>query len=347
MSTLPVGGGITSEFSTNIKLSDETFELAAYQVKGERDEQQDRYVAMQLNTGTFLVGVFDGHGDHGARIADVLAKIFPSVLTSKLKDDSTTSQIIKGLKDTFKYMDELLKSRETTKSEDSGSTAVVVVVTQTHYICANVGDSRAVIIKRVKNLLDGSVSLSNGSVLSTDHDVKNATEVARARSAGADMEDEYFLVGEAGLQLSRAFGDFEMKCGTPPVLLCIPDIRVVKRQSDDAFLWLFSDGITDAMINYEHDWYVKLASKLVASGEITTRDLVKHIVNDAYTGLSPDKPTVSADATSSDNITSVVVKMPATRAGGPTTAKKRKSIRMRGIKHGMTMKADPELKPTT
>lgn len=341
MASLQVGGGNSSEFSTNLKIEDEVFEACAYQIRGERDEQQDRYVVTKLNADSFLVCVFDGHGEHGARIADVLAKIFPIVLASKIGESTaTTSHIIKCLKDTFKYMDEMLKNREISTSEDSGSTAVVVVVTQTHFICGNVGDSRAVILKRVKNLIDGTLSLSNGPLLSTDHDVKNTTEVARAKAAGADMEDEYFLVGEAGLQLSRSFGDFEMKQGTPPVLLCVPDIRVIKRMPDDAYIWLFSDGVTDAMIEYEHDWYVRLASKLIASDEITTMDLVKHIVNDAYKGLDPKKPIISSDATSSDNITAIFVKLPVISAGGPSTAKKRRTIKMRKMKHGMTLKAE-------
>lgn len=322
---MQVGGGIEAELCVTHALAGtrrrgapapEAFEIAAYQIRGHRDEQQDRFVVHKLNENLLLVGVFDGHGDDGGRIAEVAARMLPVVLSAKLTESIEPGVIAKALIDTFLYIDATLAAKETTKSKDSGTTGVAVVITPTHYISANVGDSRAVLLRRAASAsATASVTLVDVQ-LSTDHDVQNATEVTRACAAGATLDDEYFTLGDGGLQLSRALGDFSMKEGRPPILLAEPDIKIMRRTAtDDAYVWLFSDGITDAMKGYEHCWYIRIMERLIAAGTRDARLLSRAVVRDAFSGADAAKPVAETGGVSSDNITTVLVRLPERRSG--------------------------------
>jgi serine/threonine protein phosphatase PrpC len=307
---MQVGGGSEAEVVVTHTLAarkprlPEIFEAAAYQIRGQRDEQQDRFIIHKLSEYTLLVGVFDGHGDNGGRVAEVAARMIPTLLAARLGDITDAATIAKALHDAFVQIDEALAAKE--KATDSGTTGVVVVITPTHYISANVGDSRAVLLRR-----RSTGDLVEGATLSVDHDTKNTAEVARARTAGAELDDEYFMVGDSGLQLSRALGDFGMKRGTPPILLCHPEIKTVRRSlSDDAFLWLFSDGVTDAMANYDHSWYIKVMNRMLRTGVKDVRLFARAVVKDAFAVSGDGKPVSMSGITSSDNITTLLVRLP-------------------------------------
>ena len=81
-----------------------------------------------------------------------------------------------------------------------GCTATVVLISQSHYICANAGDSRTVLAR------------SQGSdmcfPLSDDHKPDNPAEKARIEAAGGFVEDNRV---NGSLNLSRSLGDFEYK----------------------------------------------------------------------------------------------------------------------------------------
>jgi serine/threonine protein phosphatase PrpC len=79
----------------------------------------------------------------------------------------------------------------------TGCTAVVVLVTEKHIICANSGDSR-------------SVLYSNNTTypLSFDHKPQNTEEKNRILEAGGFVEDNRV---DGALALSRAMGDFNYK----------------------------------------------------------------------------------------------------------------------------------------
>lgn len=344
---MQVGGGIESELCITHALAGrvkrsapEAFEIAAYQIRGQRDEQQDRYVVHKLNEHLLLVAVFDGHGDDGGRIAEVAARMLPIVLINRIGENIEPPQIAKALTDSFLYIDETLAAKETSYSKESGTTGAAVVITSTHYISANVGDSRAILLRRNPTTQE----LSEGAMLSVDHDTQNATEVKRACAAGAVLDDEYFTVGDSGLQLSRALGDFGMKEGKPPVLLAEPDVKIIRRSgTDDAYIWVSSDGVTDAMKGYEHAWYIRLMNKMNAAGTRDARLLARAVVKDAFTNADEDKPITEAGTVSSDNITTIVVRLPE-RRGSVIAAVTRRVKAPTGEKtpgHDTTIKRKP------
>jgi serine/threonine protein phosphatase PrpC len=157
---------------------------------------------------------------------------------------------------------------------DSGTTACVVLLTPEWVVCANAGDSRAVISR-----------LGNKAVpLSYDHKPDDVEEQRRIRAAGG-----YVAGGrvEGDLAVSRGLGDFRFKnldvvmAGVVPPpendsdrpmfapgdqkVSPIPDIIVQNRNpSQDEFVIVACDGIWDVQTNYEA---VKMVAEIFEEGE--------------------------------------------------------------------------------
>ncbi len=79
----------------------------------------------------------------------------------------------------------------------AGCTANVVMITKTEIICANAGDSRAVLSKKTK-----------AKDLSVDHKPDLPNEKRRIERAGGFVEESRV---NGMLALSRSLGDFEYK----------------------------------------------------------------------------------------------------------------------------------------
>jgi serine/threonine protein phosphatase PrpC len=118
------------------------------------------------------------------------------------------------------------------RPERSGSTIVVVLITPSHILCANAGDSRAILRKG-----------SKVSPLSFDHKPSNVAELERIVSAGGFVRGKRV---EGDLAVSRGLGDFSFKSekGLPPDKQRVtvePDFRVYPRDKDE-FIVLACDG---------------------------------------------------------------------------------------------------------
>ena len=147
-----------------------------------------------------------------------------------------------GLRDAYIAMDRHLLECE--DMDTSGSTLVCVITTPSHILCANVGDSRAV------------VSCANGEAhaLSVDHKPDNPPEKARIERAGSFVAIER-VNGE--LAMSRALGDFQYKQAkhmdiSQQAVTCIPEISFHTRVNhSNSVLVLACDGVWDVLTNQE------------------------------------------------------------------------------------------------
>jgi len=144
-------------------------------------------------------------------------------------------------------MDEFMTSEKsndsiTAYSMSTGCTACVCIITDKKIICANSGDSRAVL------------STANKAVeLSEDHKPDNAGELKRIEAAGGFVEDGRV---RGTLSLSRALGDMEYKMNKrvpveAQMITCVPEIRSVDMQPKDNFLIIACDGIWDCKSSQE------------------------------------------------------------------------------------------------
>lgn len=221
---------------------------------------QDSYlckVAGMKKEGFNLFAVMDGHGSHGHFISSSVKSLFQEYILKPTNYDLSPSlaslyQKIQEkdyalLKQCFQHCEaSLAKSKY--EVNFSGTTAVMVVQLDDILICANTGDSRAI--------LYGTDGIKN---LSIDHKPDNDGEKQRILGAGGRVEkfkenNEYvgpyrvWLKYEdyPGLAMSRSLGDFVSKsvgCS------CVPEIIETKITNNSQFLIIASDGIWEFLDN--------------------------------------------------------------------------------------------------
>nr|AIG52088.1 2C-type protein phosphatase protein [Zea mays] len=195
-------------------------------------------------------GVFDGHGcSHVATMCqDNMHEVVADEHTKAASGEETAWKGV--MERSFSRLDEQAASWATSRSRDEpacrceqqmplrcdhvGSTAVVAVVSPSHVVVANAGDSRAV--------------LSRGGVpvpLSVDHKPDRPDELARIEAAGGRVIywDGARVLGV--LAMSRAIGDRYLK----PFVSSEPEVTVTERTDDDECLILASDGPWDVVTN--------------------------------------------------------------------------------------------------
>ena len=230
------------------KIGDHMIRYGVSAMQGWRLEMEDDHVA-ETGVGGKSVGlfcVFDGHA--GKKAAQHAAENISRVLS--LQDgfdraETDPNALGEALGETYLDLDldllELPKFRD--GSDHSGTTALSVCMTQTHYIFANAGDSRAILV--------GGPS-ATVIFATADHKPDNPGELARIQKAGATVF-EHRVNGD--LAVSRALGDFFYKrvSGIPPTdqpVTANPDVTIVPRNLEtDQFLLLACDGIWDVVSN--------------------------------------------------------------------------------------------------
>lgn len=200
------------------------------------EDSHTHILSLPDDPATAFFGVYDGHG--GAKVADFVGKnLHKYVINQK---EYRKGNYIEALKKAFMEIDEVMYDVESLKSEQSGSTAVTVMVRENQLFCANIGDSRAI----------ASVS---GKVerLSYDHKPSNPEEYERINDAGGWVDCNRV---NGNLALSRAFGDYIFKRNKirPPeeqIVIALPDVIQKTVTPEWDFVVLACDGIWDVMSN--------------------------------------------------------------------------------------------------
>eukprot|EP00051_Salpingoeca_urceolata_P014043 m.177886 g.177886 ORF g.177886 m.177886 type:complete len:393 (-) comp17973_c2_seq1:163-1341(-) len=228
---------------------------AVADMQGWRVNMEDAHVAKIGLPGqptTSFFAVFDGHGgDQAAKFsaAHVVEAIMKTPHFPKGQPESLASALRQGLLD----LDVKLKQQPgfSTGQDRSGSTVITCLVTETHLIIGNAGDSRAVVAS--------SVEAKGVRFGSEDHKPQSPHETARVESAGG-----FVNMGRVcgNLAVSRALGDFEFKdvADLPPEKQKISaeaDTTILERQFTDEFLVLACDGIWDVMSNEQVVTFIK------------------------------------------------------------------------------------------
>lgn len=149
---------------------------------------EDDHILRDIPSATdhVMAAIFDGHG--GALTANYLA----TNLLETLEISSTWKRYLvskdpailgEALVDAFLQIDlKMLSGGMQLRMQHCGSTAVVAVISPTHIVCANAGDSRCVM---------GTRGISKN--LSEDHKPQNEIESRRVRAAGGEavFENKY------------------------------------------------------------------------------------------------------------------------------------------------------------
>lgn len=228
-----------------------------------------------LPKGHAIFGVFDGHGgDFTSEYAaayfiptfsrNTYLKKYANLKPHEQADVPGVSLLKSALAETFSVLDVEIRKKQNQRNdtvmamagndvnklqasrmrfERSGSTIVVVMVTPSHIICANAGDSRAILQR------DGGVL-----PLSFDHKPNNIPELERITGAGGFVKSKRV---DGDLAVSRGLGDFSYKSidglsvGAQKVVPH-PEFVVYPRDiRNDEFIVMACDGIWDVATNTE------------------------------------------------------------------------------------------------
>ena len=222
--------------------------------------------------GFNIFGILDGHGTHGHFIAQfcknfLINKILQFTQECKSQNIYSPEGIYNKLslsnfqyiKDWFKDTDDELSLQNNFDYNYSGTTCNLVIQLNNKLICANVGDSRAILIfdDKTNNNYNQGIYL-----LSEDHVPESPQEYQRIINSGG-MVDKFtdqngnkfgpFRVYKNtdmptyfGLAVSRALGDMKAKeCGVSSQ----PQIKEYRINHRTKFLVVGSDGIWKYLSN--------------------------------------------------------------------------------------------------
>lgn len=221
----------TQKFSTIFETTH--LRVGCCSMQGWRKSMEDAHVA-QLNldgkkTRAFF-GVFDGHqSDEAARYCR--AHMFDELMKTL---SACQGNYTEAFEEAFRSIDEQICQRYSS----SGTAANCVLLMDSHIVCANAGDSRAVLFRGGK-----------ATPLSTDHKPAMAGEEARIVRAGGQVENGRVNMA---LAVSRALGDVDFKNNDTltwkeQAVTAHPDVSCFALQKDDEFIVLGCDGIWDVL----------------------------------------------------------------------------------------------------
>ncbi|GBG26794.1 Protein phosphatase 1B [Hondaea fermentalgiana] len=225
-------------------LGEDLYGLAS--VQGPRPSHEDAHLVVESGAlgmdAVSAFGVFDGFG--GSEISTMLSKTVLEEVQEAMKEYKVNTEdpsgrhnaelIALSMRDGFLKLDEKMVDLEA----ESGSTLVMMLMTPTHLVIANVGDSRFML------------SSKNGTSMFTTKDHKPTDEKEFARivnTAGGFVE--YGRVN-GRLAVARAFGAsyFKKDPSRGPLEQAVtpePDLFIFERSDLHDFAILGSDGLWD------------------------------------------------------------------------------------------------------
>lgn len=234
--------------------------LAGYTAPGIQKINQDNFFIKKdfLNKPEqFFIGICDGHGVQGHLISEYVS----TNLSNYLND--TNDESIKNAY--LKIQNQLQNEKNKIDSTLSGTTCISIIISQNKVICANVGDSRA-ILARYENGIYNSINLSR------DHKPTETDEMKRILLQGGrikqfyDIKTKEYIGPERiwlqnseipGLAMSRSIGDtIAHNVG----VISEPEITRIDFIGTEKFIVIASDGIweyidSDECINIIKDYY--------------------------------------------------------------------------------------------
>ena len=240
-----------------------------------------------------FLGVMDGHGIHGHEVSAFVKRNLPIFIENSLPYDSNshlvanysdTSEVVlnkiqKAIHAGFLNTHKNLVTKRQIDINYSGTTAVSVLIRNKYCICANVGDSRAVIGR-----LD-TVWYPIG--ISNDHKPNSEGEKKRIEECGGRIEpfkeengefigpDRVWLKDEQlpGLAMSRSIGDLvAARVGVSSE----PEIILHELTPHDKFLIIASDGIWEFIDSHE---CITIISEFYEKGQI--EEAASELINEA------------------------------------------------------------------
>jgi serine/threonine protein phosphatase PrpC len=212
----------------------------------------------------------DGHGPDGHFVSEFISEIIPSQLINhpEIKKLSKPEAIYKKFKENnckiitqaFISADKKIQNMEFDTSE-SGCTCCLTIHIGKHIMCANTGDSRAIVVYDESNDINPkNLDFLNVTPLSIDSKPELPKEMNRIIAAGGEvsqLKDEFgegvgpfrvWVKGKdyPGLAMSRSIGDLKGK-----KIGVIPDPGILEYELNETtkFIVVCSDGVWEFLKN--------------------------------------------------------------------------------------------------
>lgn len=246
----------------NLKAMDENklteIEFDSHTIKGtgtKKLENQDTFAIVDnVERGWYFFAVLDGHGSSGREASTAACDNFQQYLMEKShKIDKLVANKDREslLKAAFKHTEKKL-TKSGIDYSNSGTCCIAVFIHGNMCSISNLGDSRAVLCRWVKN--------KRAIELSWDHKPTRSEERERIEKKGGKIE-KLFYNGEhfgpyrvwadeegPGIAMTRTLGDLK---GKEIGLISEPEIQHIELKPGDKFIVIASDGVWDVMSSAE------------------------------------------------------------------------------------------------
>jgi len=264
---------LNSEFSQNTYIkSCESITVPGRKENGNKKINQDSYIIERNINGILnfnIFGVLDGHGEYGHFASQFVSRYVISHIKNHpliKKCDEPKEIYQKLISDGYQIIANIFTDadvqiqKEKFDVQNSGTTCIIIIQLEEKIICANTGDSRAIMIYD-KNYND---NLMNTKIYNLSYDCKPElpNESQRIYECGGCVEralDEneqeggpyrVWVYGEdyPGLAMSRSIGDLDAK-----KIGVIPNPQIVEYtlDSNSKYMLIASDGIWEFITNEE------------------------------------------------------------------------------------------------
>ena len=247
--------------------------------EGFKKRNQDSFVIERNINGIYnfnIFGVLDGHGDDGHYVSQFVSRfIINSIKNNSIIKKCTTPKEIyeKIILNKYKLIENIFLDadmqirKEKFDYKGSGTTCIIIIQLEEKIICANTGDSRAIIVYNKSSNKNNNKKniLENSKVFPLSYDCKPdlPNERKRIYEHGGVVEkalDEYdeeeegpfrvYIKGEdyPGLAMSRSIGDIDAK-----KIGVIPNPQFIEYTINDEtkYMIICSDGIWEFISNEE------------------------------------------------------------------------------------------------
>ena len=222
---------------------------------------QDSFLVLQNEYGLKdfnIFSVMDGHGVNGHLVSRFVTKYFTSFFKNNKKMNSNNSEdavcyrLKKNdydiLKKAFRHAERDIGKNSDIDANFSGTTCVMVFQVGEKIICANVGDSRAIIVKGNK-VTPLSIDQKPDDPEESKRIIQNGGEISQFEEDGEKSGPfRVWKKGEVypGIAMSRSIGDF-----IASTLGVVPEPKFIEDtiDKDTKFIVAASDGVWEFLDN--------------------------------------------------------------------------------------------------
>ncbi len=224
---------------------------------------QDSFLVLQnqYNFKDFnIFSVMDGHGVNGHLVSRFVTKYFTSFFKNNKKMNASNNseeaicyRLKKNnydiLKKAFRHAERDIGKNSDIDANFSGTTCVMVFQVGEKLICANVGDSRAILVKGEDNIIPLSIDQKPDDPEESQRIIENGGEISQFEEDGEKSGPfRVWKKGEVypGIAMSRSIGDF-----IASTLGVIPEPKFIENKvdKDTKFIVIASDGVWEFLDN--------------------------------------------------------------------------------------------------